>query len=132
MMQLMDKTEKLSKLNCNGLAGYLINTIRNIALKELERERRVDGRPPEEHWEMADPEPSPQQQLEKRAEQEVLMQALLALPPQARNLLQYKYVLEWDNRRIARELSLSENSVRVYLMRARKMLKEQYISFEGE
>jgi len=71
-------------------------------------------------------EPSPQEEVEKKAEQECLRECLARLPEGDREIIQLKFAGEFNNRQIAKMLGLSESNVGVRLFRAVKKLREDF------
>jgi RNA polymerase sigma factor (sigma-70 family) len=56
-------------------------------------------------------------------EHEELIKALRQLPQREQNILRWKYYELWPNEEIAQALGIKKNSVRKYLMNARRLLK---------
>jgi RNA polymerase sigma factor (sigma-70 family) len=71
-------------------------------------------------------EPSPQDEVEKKAEQECLRGCLSRLPEDDQELIRLKFAGEFSNRQIAKILGLSESNVGVRLFRAVKKLREDF------
>ena len=71
-------------------------------------------------------EPSPQEEAEKKAEQECLRGCLLRLPEDDQEIIRLKFAAEFNNRQIAKMLGLSESNVGVRLFRAVKKLREDF------
>jgi RNA polymerase sigma factor (sigma-70 family) len=69
---------------------------------------------------------SPQEEVEKRAEQECLKGCLSRLPGDDQEIIQLKFAGEFNNRQIAKMLRLSESNVGVRLFRALKKLREDF------
>lgn len=76
--------------------------------------------------EMPSREPSPQEVVEKKAEQECLRGCLSRLPEEDQEIIALKFAGEFNNRQIARMLGLSESNVGVRLFRAVKKLREDF------
>jgi RNA polymerase sigma-70 factor (ECF subfamily) len=71
-------------------------------------------------------EPSPQDEVEKKAEHECLRGCLSKLPEDDQELIRLKFAGEFNNRQIAKMLGLSESNVGVRLFRAVKKLREDF------
>jgi len=80
----------------------------------------------DEAIEMPSSEPSPQDEVEKKAEHECLRGCLSRLPEDDQELIQLKFAGEFNNRQIAKILGLSESNVGVRLFRAVKKLREDF------
>jgi RNA polymerase sigma factor (sigma-70 family) len=71
-------------------------------------------------------EPSPQDEVEKKAEHDCLRGCMSRLPEDDQELIRLKFAGEFNNRQIARMLGLSESNVGVRLFRAVKKLREDF------
>ena len=80
----------------------------------------------DEAVEMPSREPSPQEEVEKKAEQEYLKGCLSRLPEDDQEIIRLKFAGEFNNRQIAKMLGLSESNVGVRLFRAVKKLREDF------
>jgi RNA polymerase sigma factor (sigma-70 family) len=69
---------------------------------------------------------SPQEEVEKKAEQECLRGCLSRLPEDDQEIIRLKFAGEFNNRQIAKMLGLSESNVGVRLFRAVKKLREDF------
>ncbi|MBN2186070.1 MAG: sigma-70 family RNA polymerase sigma factor [Dehalococcoidia bacterium] len=76
--------------------------------------------------EMPSREPSPQEEAEKKAEQEYLRRCLSKLPEDDQEIIRLKFAAEFNNRQIAKMLGLSESNIGVRLYRAVKKLREDF------
>jgi RNA polymerase sigma factor (sigma-70 family) len=71
-------------------------------------------------------EPSPQEEVENKAEHECIRGCLLRLPEDDQEIIRLKFASEFNNRQIAKMLGLSESNVGVRLFRAVKKLREDF------
>ncbi len=101
----------------DGLRGYLITAARHAALDALARER--GDLPLEEGWDTPAPD-----NTEGAARYRELVARIRALPEQYREVLELKFVLEYDNRAIARRTGLTPGAVAGRLRRGRALLVE--------
>lgn len=69
---------------------------------------------------------SPQEEVEKKAEQECLRGCLSRLPEDDQEIIRLKFAAEFNNRQIAKMLGLSESNVGVRLFRAVRKLREDF------
>ena len=67
--------------------------------------------------------------LIEKHELELLSNAILKLPEKQKNILYFKYLLEMSDEQISKIYSISANSVRTYVSRARKDARK--LMFEG-
>ena len=80
----------------------------------------------DEAIEMPSRELPPQEEAEKKAEQECLRGCLSKLPEDDQEIIRLKFAAEFNNRQIAKMLGLSESNVGVRLFRAVKKLREDF------
>ena len=67
----------------------------------------------------------PEQEVEKRLQQQELLEALSCLPSQQRQLITLKFIEELDNNEIAHIMKKSQGAVRVMQMRALATLRQK-------
>jgi RNA polymerase sigma factor (sigma-70 family) len=80
----------------------------------------------DETFEMPSGEPSPDEEVEKKEEQEWLRRCLVKLPAEDQEIIRLKFAAELNNRQIAKMLGLSESNVGVKLFRVLKRLREDF------
>ena len=101
----------------DGLVGYLITAARHAALDVLAKER--DDLPLEAGGDAPAPDDT-----EGAARYRELVARIRALPENYREILEMKFVLEYDNRAIARRTGLTPGAVAGRLRRGRALLAE--------
>ena len=99
----------------DGLVGYLITAARHAALDVLAKER--DDLPLEAGGDAPAPDDT-----EGAARYRELVARIRALPENYREILEMKFVLEYDNRAIARRTGLTPGAVAGRLRRGRALL----------
>lgn len=109
------------------LAAYLAAALGG-QWAEMRRQRRKELSwlaPPPEGRELADPGPSLEEAALRRLDYQALARVWPRLPEEDRLALEAKYILQLDDREIARRLGVKPASVRMRLTRARRRaLKE--------
>ena len=73
---------------------------------------------------IADSAPSPEDDLIRKQRLETLLNTIKNLKPRYREVIQLKYLQELSIKQMAEKLNSSESTVKVKLMRARKLLAE--------
>ena len=73
---------------------------------------------------IADSAPSPEDDLIRKQRLETLLNTIKNLKPRYREVIQLKYLQELSTKQMAEKLNSSESTVKVKLMRARKLLAE--------
>jgi RNA polymerase sigma factor (sigma-70 family) len=109
-----------------GTFSTWIFSIARNALIDYYRTNKTSQQVPLEAVEMPSHELPPQEQLEKKAEQECLRGCLSRLSEDDQEMIRLKFAAEFNNRQIAKMLGLSESNVGVRLFRAVKKLREDF------
>lgn len=103
-------------------------TVRNLCIDEVRRRgRRPTLELMPERDEADEPEPSPQEEMEREEQftliEEILNQRLTPLQQQVMRMKEYE---EMTYEEIATRLNMEQTAVRMNLSRARKLLREEY------
>lgn len=118
-VRCMKRIETLKSLPEHARATYLLTATKHNALNKLRSEGAHAGVSAEE-LEL----PDETARVEERAIDSLTVgevkEAFQKLPESLRDVLRYKYLLELSDGEIAKTLGVSKNTVRVYLMRARR------------
>lgn len=132
-VSLLRKIDVLRELDHDALRFYVMTTVRNTAI-----DRRRKQRARELNVQSMDTEKLQQIPEEMNLEGKVLLKeelrcvrnAIALLPKNEREVLRMKFQQGIKDREIAELLDLSENSVRIYVFRARQHLKKML--YKGE
>lgn len=100
-----------------GLEGYLITAARHAAVDVLRREGRTVPLP--EGWDAPAPD-DPEGEARRRA----VVARIRALPENYREILELKFILEYDNAAIAKRTGLTPGAVAGRVRRGRALLVE--------
>ena len=126
MVRLIKRMETIKKLSQPQLVAYGVKTVQSCALDYCRREAvRSRTAFAAEVLEEAPEDPVWREYSDDGEEQLFLRlgQVLAALPQRDRDILIYKYFLEYDDKRIAALLGVKADSVRMALTRARQRVK---------
>lgn len=118
--KLIDKIPTLKELNQAKRINYIVSACKNTA-RNANRDQarhRTWSYENEITEQASDVEIS--EDVIRQIEMESLQRIWPLLDERSRYLLEAKYLLELDNCQIAKDLGISPNSVRTYLVRARK------------
>lgn len=124
---LIRKISVIRDLDCCALRMYIVSCVRNTAFNSLaaqKKRRSIFVESGDEVDVLPDDCYSPEQKIELQDELEYAIRAIHALPEKERQIMQMKYLMHMDNAEIAKNVDLTLDSVRVYISRARKHLKE--------
>lgn len=133
-VRLIGKVDTLMKIDESKLPAYLVITVRNTAINFAKHKSYEDGyvlRSCEKdaaEW-LPDEENLPELLFLHKEELEILARALPLLPERDLRLLEARYVLNLPSEEIAKQFGISPNSIRTYIMRARR---KAYSLFQKE
>jgi len=127
--------EKIQTLNSNVLKSYIVSTVRNTAINFLKRKKQADARVQyvsDEVMAQIASADSVERQVELQDEIAAVLNAVYSLPDKEQAVLRMKYGTDWKDEEIAAAVGLSESSVRKYVIRARKKVKNAVYRKEGK
>lgn len=124
LIALIDKIQILAQMKRPVLHAYIVSTIRNTSVNFIKRQCRQRNHTvpdPEsilETLECSEADPDTPLLIEEDVTH--MQKAILKLPDYERRVLQMKYFQDLDNGEIARQLGIKPDSVRKFLLRARR------------
>ena len=125
LIRLIGKLPLLRTLGRDQLVNYIIVTSRNTALNFIRDKNRATEFSFDEAVDvLEDSGPSEDDRLIMAELMEDVSGAWRTLDARSRRLLELKYILDEPNEKIAHEIGVSTDSVRMLLTRARKKLKD--------
>lgn len=132
LLRLIDHLDTLRRLEPEGLAGYIAAACRHTAYNAVRDSSRhpwlpLDGGPevPDERQEVED-------RVLRRLELDALAQVWPRLDENTRWLLEARYILDYSDGELARELGVKPDSVRMALTRARRKARRLMESQHNE
>lgn len=132
LLRLIDHLDTLRRLEPEGLAGYIAAACRHTAYNAVRDSGRhpwlpLDGGPevPDERQEVED-------RVLRRLELDALAQVWPRLDENTRWLLEARYILDYSDGELARELGVKPDSVRMALTRARRKARRLMESQHNE
>lgn len=132
LLRLIDHLDTLRRLEPEGLAGYIAAACRHTAYNAVRDSGRhpwlpLDGGPevPDERQEVED-------RVLRRLELNALAQVWPRLDENTRWLLEARYILDYSDGELARELGVKPDSVRMALTRARRKARRLMESQHNE
>ncbi len=128
-VSLFDHVELLRALPERQRAAYVLHTVRNQALKQLEQQKKMAEKAERLYWETATQE-DVERQVVMRDTLAHVLRAISTLPEKERQVVTLKSLHQMSDAEVAEQVGLSVESVRKYLSRARKKLRP--ILEEGE
>ena len=135
-VRLIDNIETLMSVDNEKLPAYLMATVRNTALNFIERKNNelkhvlYSDKSNDILEQLPDDSEMPELIFLRKEEQEVVAKALPLLPERDFLLLEAKYVLDIPNDELAKQFNISPNSIRTYIMRARRKAYALYLKEE--
>jgi RNA polymerase sigma-70 factor (ECF subfamily) len=106
--------------------GWLIHIARNLVIDHVRRSK-VRGVPQTiDDVQLSSPDPTPEAQAIASEQFRVLWRLLQGLPPDQKEILVLRYMLDWPVKRIASHLGLSENTTSTRLRRVIQRIRSQW------
>lgn len=134
-IKLIKKVDTLMRIDQNKLPSYLFITTKNTAINFVKHKRYenrymiVSDEKDAAEW-LPDEEGLPELILSHKEDLEILARALPLLPERDLRLLEAKYVLDLPSDEIAKQFNISPNSIRTYIMRARRKAYSLFLKEE--
>lgn len=120
--------EKIMTYNeAYGFKTWLTTIAKNLHIDQLRKKSNTNittEASQEVVQKIADSAPSPEDDLIRKQRLETLLNTIKNLKPRYREVIQLKYLQELSIKQMAEKLNSSESTVKVKLMRARKLLAE--------
>ena len=120
--------EKIMTYNeAYGFKTWLTTIATNLHIDQLRKKSNTNittEASQEVAQKIADSAPSPEDDLIRKQRLETLLNTIKNLKPRYREVIQLKYLQELSIKQMAEKLNSSESTVKVKLMRARKLLAE--------
>ena len=124
-VKLIERVDVVMKVDKNKLPGYVMSTVKNLALNKIRvNQRKGDYEFSRDDAELAkwlkDNQDLPEDLYQKEEELYLIHKKLSELPERDNLLLEAKYILQLKDEEIAKQFNISQQSVRTYIMRARR------------
>ena len=129
-VRLIQHLNDLKDMDESGQRAYILVTVKHKAIDACRKKAREMGRKQDVEGERLQPSPTFVHRIELQDEINMVKAALLSLTEREREVLTMKFFENKSESEIARELGVSESSVRAYVARGRNHLKA--ILYEGE
>ena len=111
----------------SGFKTWLTTIAKNLHIDQL-RKKKISSISCQDNFEVthniADKAPDPEDDLIRRQSLETLLQIIKSLKPRYKKVIQLRYLQELSIKQMVIKLNISESTVKVTLMRARKLLSE--------
>ena len=120
--KLIEKVSLLRGMEQSKLVNYIISTAKNTAYNSLRGKDR--GILWEEQEALADPAPTPEDQIIAQEDLYRLARVWIDLDKKTQYLLSAKYILKKSGKEIASDLNMPPDNVRMALVRARRKARQ--------
>lgn len=134
LVALIPKVEQLRSMESRAQSAYILTTVRNTAISYLRRRKLTSALfllGSEETLTRVADQTTVEQRIILEDELNRVLQAIRTLPAKEQAVLRMKYDMNMRNEEIAKSLGLSEESIRKYLSRGRKHIKEAMFAKEA-
>ena len=128
-IKVIEHFETCKKMQKDETAKWLIVIVKHSAFDIRKKESRSKPFTDVEH--LTDI-PSENELADASLGYSELIEKIRTLPDIYRSVLELKYVAEWSDDEIAKELHLNQNTIRSRLMRGRNLLKESLCSTQPQ
>lgn len=115
-MKCVKNADRFFQIPLEKRKAWMVILLKHICLTMLQKESRTTSLT--EDWDLAAPEPG---------DHRGVVDLIRTMPQQYRTILELKFVLEWPDKAIAKELHLPVTTVSTRISRGRKLLQEQLI-----
>ena len=113
----------------DNVEGYCVRVTQNAAVDIVRHRTGIVGLGSVGELQHSDTSPGPQGKMEIDEEYEIMRQCMALLPENYRQALMLRAECNYSFRQIAEVLNVTEDNARQLLSRARKKLKEIYLTF---
>ncbi len=122
-LRILKHLDKLRQFECNKIRAYVVIIVRNIALDQLRKQKRLAESDLADFGEtLRDDRLNPEQTAQDREMTRVVLAAVRDLNKPFVDALTLKLIYGFDNREISNLLRISEANVRVRIHRGREHL----------
>ena len=134
MLKLIDRIELLRGCNRASLRSYLVTCVKNEAISQLRKEKKLYtfGDVDDKLNALPDVKQTVDLGLLRESEVQMLMLALVRLPERERMALRMKYYEQMSDQEIGAVLGLTPSGVRTLISRAREKLRRILKEAEAE
>lgn len=132
LLRLIDHLDTLRRLEPEGLAGYIAAACRHTAYNAVRDSSRHPWLPLDGEPEVPDERQEAEDRVLRRLELDALAQVWPRLDENTRWLLEARYILDYSDGELARELGVKPDSVRMALTRARRKARRLMESQHNE
>lgn len=122
-IKLIEKYDGKIEELCDKEDYFFVTIVKNHSIDIIRSEKHVELFDFEENESILIDENGPEQIVESSDEERRILGLVDRLKPDYRQVLEYKYILEYTNTEIAQELSLSLSVISTRINRARNELK---------
>ena len=126
-VSMIDNLQKLRTMEDHEMRSYIVNIVRNTAINYWRKRKRESARflhVEDEVMAQMPEEKTLERKIAFNAELESVRRAIHGLPEKEKTILRLKYFEEQSDKEIAEIVGLAESSIRKYIERARKHLKQ--------
>lgn len=115
-MKCVKNADRFFQIPPKKRKAWMVTVLKHVCLSMLQKESRTTSLA--EVWDLSVPE---------AGDYHGIVDLIRAMPEQYRTILELKFVLEWPDKAIAKELHLPVTTVSTRISRGRKLLQEQLI-----
>lgn len=123
MIKVWKKREKFEVID--NKEAWVITIVRNLAIDKVRARKKKQTSDIDEYFHISDNAPSPDVRLEQRDAVKKVGEIMSTLPEMQREIITLRDIEGYTYQEIADIMGLKVDQVKVYLFRARKVLREK-------
>ncbi len=109
-----------------------VTMTKNSCIDHLRKRRHINSEIEATDLQNPDPSPSPHDQFVRSENTEIMTRIIDELPHHIRELVQLREINGLSYEEISKQKEMNINNLRVVVSRARKMIKEKYLTYTNE
>jgi len=110
----------------DSVEALAVTMVKNYCIDQLRRQKFVEPADEISFAAFHDPEPTPQDKLERSETADIMLRIINDLPGMYRDIIQMRDIEELSYEEIAEKTGLNINTLRVNLSRARKTVRDEF------
>lgn len=126
MIKVWKKREKFETID--NKEAWVITIVRNLAIDKVRARKKKQTSDIDEYFHISDNAPSPDVRLEQRDAVKKVGEIMSTLPEMQREIITLRDIEGYTYQEIADIMGLKVDQVKVYLFRARKVLREKLVA----
>ncbi len=125
IIKVWKKREQFEQID--NKEAWVITMVRNLSIDKLRRKKNKQSNDINDYFHISDNAPAPDVQMEQKDALKKVSQIMAELPDMQREIITLRDIEGYTYREIAEIMDMKTDQVKVYLFRARKVLREKLL-----